>query len=76
LRQQKRPLRQQLNIFLWSCYHDLNANENPGSCLFYLKIELSGNKLNFDFPLLFKILHLFEKKIIFSRPTPSISTTP
>ena len=57
-------LHQQLNIFLCTRYHGLNTNENPGLCLFYLKIELSGNKLNFDFSLLLKILDLFEKKII------------
>jgi hypothetical protein len=53
-----------MNIFLWSCYHGLNTNENLGLYLFYLKIELSGNKLNLDFSLLLKILHLLEKKII------------
>jgi hypothetical protein len=53
-----------MNIFLCTCYHGLNINENPALCLFYLKIELSSNKLNFDFSLFLKILDLFEKKII------------
>ena len=55
---------QQLTIFLYTHYNSLDTNENPGLCIFYLKIEFSGNKLNFDFSLLLKILRLFEKKII------------
>ena len=53
-----------IDHFLYTHYNSLDTNENPGLCIFYLKIEFSGNKLNFDFSLLLKILRLFEKKII------------